>query len=146
MSNQPEEEAPKIIVDEDWKSQVEQEKRMAGEAAKPAGEAAEAATPEPPAAADPRTAADDAPAEGPPPAGFDALVTMLLTQALVALGQIPGPDGSTAAVNKPMAKYFIDTVEMLQQKTQGNLTDEESKLVAESLHAMRMAYVSAKSK
>lgn len=88
----------------------------------------------------------DLQAFAPPPAGFESLVTMLFTQAMAALGQFPGPEGQVGEVNKPLAKYFIDTVDLLGEKTQGNLSEAESQILAQSLHAMRMAYVSIKAK
>jgi hypothetical protein len=77
---------------------------------------------------------------------METLVSMLFTQALAALGQLPGPDGKPGQVNKPFAKYFIDSLEMLGEKTKGNLTEDESKMIAETLHAMRMAFVSIRAK
>jgi hypothetical protein len=119
MSNEPESERIPH-VDEDWKDQVAREKT---EAEGPPASRQETA---PPA----------------PPAGFDTLVTLLFTQAMAALGQVAGPDGKSPKVNKPLAKYFIDTVEILGEKTRGNLTETESKLLSDTLHAMRIAYVS----
>jgi hypothetical protein len=144
------EEDPKIVVDDDWKTQVEKEKAMATEnpgdetSASPAEQAAspaEAVSDRPG-----RPSADRDVVDRPPPATFETLVTMLFTQALAALGQLPGPDGQLGAVNKSFAKYFIDTLEMLGEKTKGNLSDDESKLISETLHAMRMAFVSVKAK
>jgi hypothetical protein len=94
----------------------------------------------------PAETAVDPQAFAPPPAGFETLVTMLFTQAMAALGQFPGPEGQVGEVNKPLAKYFIDTVDLLGEKTQGNLSEAESQILAQSLHAMRMAYVSTKAK
>lgn len=122
---------PKIIVDDDWKAQVEKEKQMA------TGKADASQVVSAPSEAMPDT---------PPPATFETLVTMLFTQALAALGQLPGPDGKPTPVNKPFAKYFIDSLEMLGEKTKGNLSEDESQMVSETLHAMRMAYVSVKAK
>lgn len=116
MSNEPESERT-LNVDDDWKDQVAREK----------------------------TEAEGTPAsrrETAPPASFDTLVTLLFTQAMAALGQVAGPDGKTSKVNKPLAKYFIDTVEILGEKTRGNLTEAESKLLSDTLHTMRIAYVS----
>ena len=104
--------------------------------------------------AEPELREQDAPGEiaadaqefAPPPAGFETLVTMLFTQALAALGQFPGPEGQISEVNKPLAKYFIDTVDLLGEKTKGNLSEAESQILSQSLHAMRMAYVSTKAK
>ncbi len=88
----------------------------------------------------------DPPAFAPPPAGFETLVTMLFTQAMAALGQFPGPEGQVGEINKPLAKYFIDTVDLLGEKTKGNLSEAEAQILSQSLHAMRMAYVSTKAK
>ncbi len=126
---------PKIIVDEDWKSKVEREKAEAlekEESKQPTEEAAEEATGE---------QASEVPP--PPPASLSMLVTTLLTQAMAAMGQIPGEDGAAPEVNFPYAKHFIDLVGVIEEKTKGNLTDEESKFIGESLHQMRMLYVSA---
>lgn len=139
MTESPENE-PKIFVDEDWKSQVEREKQAPAEPA-----AAEVASTEPVATEPiPTEETQAGPATAPPPASFETLVTMLFTQALAALGQIPGPDGKPGEINKSVAKYFIDTLDMLSEKTTGNLTPEESELLSETLHGMRMAYVSIK--
>lgn len=139
---------PKIIVDDDWKAQVEKEKQAAAAAAKEAEAAGETPAADTPASQSPDRgpAAQTGGSETPPPATFEMLVTMLFTQAMAALGQLPGPDGKLGAVNKPFAKYFIDTVELLGEKTKGNLSDDESKMISEALHAMRMAFVSVKAK
>jgi hypothetical protein len=122
---------PKIIVDDDWKAQVEKEKQLA--------------TGSPDTDQGVSSPTDPIP-DTPPPATFETLVTMLFTQALAALGQLPGADGKPTPVNKPFAKYFIDSLEMLGEKTKGNLSEDESQMVSETLHAMRMAYVSVKAK
>jgi len=77
----------------------------------------------------------------PPPASFSVLVTMLFTQAMGMLGQMPDPNTGQANVNKPFAKHYIDTLEMLESKTKGNLDDQEAAMLNEALHALRMMYV-----
>jgi len=148
------EEDPKIVGDDDWKSQVEKEKAMAADMsgdettvspAETTGSPAETIADRPDNGTG-RSASDRDVIDRPPPATFETLITMLFTQALAALGQLPGPDGQLGSVNKPFAKYFIDTLEMLGEKTKGNLSDDESKLISETLHAMRMAFVSVKAK
>jgi hypothetical protein len=135
-------EQPKIIVDGDWKAQVEKEKAMAaGKSVVDTNDSIAANEPEQPIA-DQATEMPDLP----PPATMETLVSMLFTQALAALGQLPGPDGKPGQVNKPFAKYFIDSLEMLGEKTKGNVTEDEAKMISETLHAMRMAYVSIKTK
>lgn len=143
MSSESEE--PKIIVDEDWKSKVQREKEELA-----AKEAAEAAKAEENGVADDTEensanvesssgASDELPP--PPPASLQLLVTTLLSQALSALGQMPSDDGSQPDVNLPYAKHFIDLAGVVEEKTKGNLTEEESQFVTESLHQLRMLYV-----
>jgi len=149
------EEEPKIIVDDDWKAQVEKEKAIAaGKLAEPTSddeatdELAALPVAENQASTGEALASDpgDAAFDTPPPASLETLVSMLFTQALAALGQLPGPDGQMGQVNKPFAKYFIDTLDMLSDKTQGNLSSDESKMISDTLHAMRMAFVSVRAK
>ena len=125
-------EEPKIIIDDDWKDQVAKEKAGKTEAAEPA---VEESSPSPPS--------EDV-GNRPPAASLDGVVTMFFSQCLMSLGQIPGPDGQPGEVNKPYAKFFIDCLEITQQKMEGNLDEAEAKMVGEALHAMRMAYVQVK--
>ncbi len=120
----------KIIVDDDWKSQVENEKQGATN----------------PVA---RLAEDEAEVEAmtpglPPKATFETLVTMLFTQGMASLGQLPGQDNQTMPINKDLAKHFIDTIELLGEKTKGNLNSDESSLLGEVLHVLRLTFVSVK--
>ena len=79
-----------------------------------------------------------------PPATFATLLNTLAMQAMGQLGVLPDPVTGKPTVNKPIAKHLIDTVEMLEEKTKGNLDDEEQNMLKELLHQMRMVYVSAK--
>lgn len=151
----PNESSPKIIVDSDWKEQVAKEKETASEPVdvNPAdvdpivvSPADESPTTERPVA---EPAASDSteeltPGSQLPPASFEVLISMLFTQAIAALGQMPNPSGGEMKIDKPMAKHTIDTLEMLQAKTEGNLSPEESKMIGEALHALRMTYVSVR--
>ncbi|MEM1069243.1 MAG: DUF1844 domain-containing protein [Planctomycetota bacterium] len=130
--NEGSEQEPKIIVDSDWKEQVAKEREAAEMADEPA-----AAEPSDPVANND----DESETPPPPPASYETLVSMLFTQALAALGQIPDPTTGEPTINKTYAKHYIDTLEMLGEKTKGNLTDAESKLADEALHALRMTYV-----
>lgn len=81
-----------------------------------------------------------------PPASFDLLVQTLASQAMVALGVIKNPMTDKIDLQPKMAKHFIDTLEILQQKTKGNLTTEEEKLLEMATHQLRMAYVALPNK
>ena len=81
------------------------------------------------------TDAADRPA---PPATLEFLVHTLFTQALMALGRIPNPITGKASKNLPTARHFIDTIAMLQEKTRGNCTQDEVRLLEEVLHQGRL--------
>ena len=73
-----------------------------------------------------------------PPATFDFLIHTLFTQALMALGRIPNPITKQTHKNLATARHFVDTLAMLEEKTKGNLTDEERRLLEEIQHQLRM--------
>lgn len=75
-----------------------------------------------------------------PPATLEFHVQTLFTQALMALGRVPNPITGKPIRNLPSARHFIDTVAMLEEKTAGNRTREESKLFEEILHQLRMQF------
>jgi hypothetical protein len=116
----------KIIIDEDWKSQVQAEK----EAAK-----------QPPAESPTATAAGSPGDMSMPPASLEMLVTTLVTEAMISLGQVPHPHTGEVVFHPQQAKYLIDMVDMLREKTAGNVTPEETELMVQLLHQLRMAYV-----
>ncbi|MEO0080008.1 MAG: DUF1844 domain-containing protein [candidate division WOR-3 bacterium] len=78
------------------------------------------------------------------PASFSTLLLNLSAAALAYLGHTVVPGQEKPAVNLPLAKHTIDTLEMLKVKTQGNLTPEESNLLDDMLYQLRLAYVAAK--
>ena len=130
MPDEPQNPEKKLIIDEDWKSQVEAEK----EAARHADEAEKPAAGRP--AARPR---------GPlPPADLTFLVSTLYLQGAMALGLLPNPVTKKAEVQLDQAKHSIDLLTMLQQKTEGNRTPQESDELEAALHELRMTYVQRK--
>ncbi len=62
-------------------------------------------------------------------AQFSALITGLATQALIALGELPDPTTQTKQINIPMARFNIDLLIILQQKTKNNLDSHEKDLL-----------------
>jgi hypothetical protein len=73
-----------------------------------------------------------------PPATFDFLVHTLFTQALMALGRIPNPITNQSHVNLASARHFVDMLRMLEEKTAGNLSVDEARLLEEVQHQLRM--------
>ena len=120
----------KIIIDEDWKAQVQAEK--------------EAASKNRPEDGTKGTSSADLHDIGDvpmPPASLELLLTTLATEALVALGEVPHPATGKVQYQPHQAKYLIDTVDVLRQKTKGNLTAAEQQAIDSLLHQLRMIFV-----
>ena len=124
-----EQEEPKIVVDEDWKSRVQAEKESA---AKPAASSAATSEKEPD---------EDAAGGRLPAASFELLLSTLAAQALTAMGKLPDPVQGHAIVRPDLAKHYIDMLGMLEQKTKGNLTQDEAGMLDGVLHQLRMTFV-----
>lgn len=76
---------------------------------------------------------------------FIELVMMQAQQAALFLGRIPNPETGKGEVNLEYARMFIDQLEMLQDKTRGNLSAEESQVLGGVLSDLRLAFVQASS-
>jgi len=75
------------------------------------------------------------------PANFATLVSYLSTTAMFQLGLLPGPGGERIPADFPNARRTIDLLEVLQQKTQGNLTEDEVRMLQEVLYELRLSFV-----
>lgn len=73
--------------------------------------------------------------------GFETLVSYLSTTAMFQMGLLPGPGGERIPADLSTAHRTIDLLEVLQEKTQGNLTPDEQRLLDEVLYELRMSYV-----
>jgi len=103
-------------VDENWKQSVEQEKQ------------------EP----------EDQGEFVPPEPDFKFFITTLTLQASIALGHMANPATGKTEQDPTQAKFLIDTLGMLQEKTKGNLTQEETELLENLLYELRVAYLAKK--
>ena len=74
---------------------------------------------------------------------FIEFVMMQAQNAALFLGQIPNPQTGKAEVNLGVARMFIDQLAMIQEKTRGNLTTEESTVLRNALSSLQMAFVEA---
>ncbi|SRR6266849_6648371 len=72
---------------------------------------------------------------------FIEFVMMHAQNAALFLGQIPNPKTGEGEVNLELAKMFIDQLAMIQEKTRGNLTNEEATVLRNALSNLQMAYV-----
>jgi hypothetical protein len=76
---------------------------------------------------------------------FAALVISLGHSALYHLGLVPDPQtGQKAPLDRALARQTIDTIEMLEEKTRGNLNEDEAHLLRDLLYDLRARFVEAK--
>ncbi len=78
-----------------------------------------------------------------PPVNFSTFVLSLNSSALVHLGELQIPGEKTETVNLNLARHSIDVLAMLEEKTAGNLTDDEAKLLKHVLYDLRMKFIAA---
>ena len=104
-------------VDQDWKSQVEKEKQQAKEQ--------QADYHEP---------------------NFTIFLSSLSMQAMIALGRLENPITKTTDKNLEQARFLIDTLGIIKEKTKGNLSKEEENLLDDALYNLRILYVEEKDK
>jgi hypothetical protein len=78
----------------------------------------------------------------PPEPDFKFFISTLSLQASIALGFIPNPSTNKAEEDLAQAKFLIDTLDMLQAKTKGNLVQDEAELLENVLYELRMAFIS----
>jgi len=81
-----------------------------------------------------------------PEPSFQIIVSTFATQAAVALGQIANPVTNETSEDLEQAKFAIDVLTILEEKTKGNLTPEEEKFTADLLYQLRMVYISKSAK
>jgi hypothetical protein len=130
-----------LHIDNDWKKQAQEEKRKLAEAQeKQRAEQAKAAAP-----------ADSGRGPGGrrgqrevPQASFASLVNSILTQAMLYLGEI-APQGSEPMLNLDMAKYQVDVLGLLEEKTRNNLAPEEQHLLDMALYDLRTRFINVAS-
>ena len=122
-------EAPKIHIDDDWKQQAQAEKeRLAAEAGQGS-------------AAGPGGAEGSREGRGPlPEASFSALISRIAMEVSLYLGDIQ-LEGAENRADPEMAKFNIDLLQVIEEKTRGNLSDEEKRLMDSVLYELRMRYV-----
>jgi hypothetical protein len=75
-----------------------------------------------------------------PPVDFATFILSLAASAMVSLGEVKAPDGETH-MDLPLARQTVDSIAMLQEKTRGNLSGEEERLVNQVLFDLRMKFV-----
>ncbi len=111
---------PKIIVDDDWKSQARAEKEKLKTQVE---------------------TTDDADAGFPDKVSFPHLLELLVTQTLMYLGAFPDPTTGKAMIALDAAKFHIDLLGIVEERTRGNLSEEEERQLKGVLHELRVQFV-----
>ncbi len=76
-----------------------------------------------------------------PNASFSFFISSLVAQALISLGEVDNPLSKKRDQNLDQAKFTIDTLQIIKDKTVGNLSEDETKLLDTALYDLRMRYV-----
>jgi len=113
----------KIHIDDDWKSEAQAEKKRLEEASKK------------------EPTADGTGERGMPEASFETLVSTMATQAMFAMGVIPDPRTGQRVQHLDLARHHIDMLTVIDEKTRGNLSEEETKLLSQTLYELRNNYI-----
>ncbi|MDX1564850.1 MAG: DUF1844 domain-containing protein [Phycisphaeraceae bacterium] len=115
-------ESPKIHIDSDWKAEAQAEKEKLAEQSK---------------SQDPEGAGGGGKI---PPANFDTLLSTMTSQALLYMGAVPDPMTGQRIAHLDLASLNIDLLGVLEEKTKGNLSEEEQKKLSQTLNELRMLY------
>ena len=81
-----------------------------------------------------------------PQIDFATFILSLSHSVLMHLGEAPHPEDNAQRVSLPLAKQTIDLLGLLEEKTKGNLTADEAKLVQTLLYDLRMRFVEARTR
>ena len=118
-------------IDESWKDAVENEKDKIGE------NRIKDTVGKEPAPGDEQAANEG----GMPEVNFIGYITSLAFQTMVFLGEVPNPITNETEKNLAQAKFLIDTLVLLREKTKGNLTDQENDALSGFIYELQMRFV-----
>lgn len=122
---------PKLHIDSDWKAEAQREKERLAQK-----EQSRAARP---------GAAGAKPSQGGehelPEPTFRSLIGMLASQAVMGLGAMADPQTNRVIIDLEGSRFAIDLLDVLEQKTKGNLADDEKKELTQILAELRSRYV-----
>ncbi len=110
--------SPEKTVDEDWKTSIQEEKEK-DTVKQPAQETKQQI----------------------PEASFNLFISSLATQTLINLGEMASPFNKKKELDLNQAKFTLDTLQIIKDKTKGNLADDETKYLDTLLYDLRMRYI-----
>jgi hypothetical protein len=124
MAEEKDKDEKKIIIDEDWKQEAKKEKDVLA------------------AEEEQKKEEQQTQHRGPLPKGdLAALISMLTTQAFFSMGAFKIEGQEDHEPDLELARYNIDMLETIEEKTKGNLSEQEEKVLKDTLNQVRMAYV-----
>lgn len=129
VKEEKQEEEPKIIVDEDWKAEAQKEKEIL--AAQEKAEKTVEQEKEHKKQARGRV----------PPGNFAALVSTLATQAVYSMGLMAVEGQESPEPDLEIARFNIDMLATVEEKTKGNLSKDEERVLKSTLSELRMTFV-----
>ena len=106
-----------------------------------AAKAADAPIGDAPSNKEEASSSQEAEGDARPPIDFPSYILSYYTQGLVLLGEVPNPYTNKKEEDTESARHMIDILSMLDQKTKGNLSPEESKLLESVLYELRMKFM-----
>ena len=138
-------ETPRLHIDNDWKAQAQAEKErlVEKETARDAAASSQAAARGANQAglAGQAGHAGHAPQEGPPPTAFQMLVASLASQAVMGLGGMQDPETGKVMIDLEGAQFAMAMLAVLQEKTKGNLTADESSELLEVISHLQQRFM-----
>lgn len=137
-----------IQIDSDWKAQAQAEKEKLAAKAKAEREAkaqqeSTSAAPSSAAGSPQASAQDEATAQTRqlPPADFSGLVTMLASNAMMSMGAMADRRTGQPMLDLDIARHYIDLLQVVENKSAGNMTEDEKNTLASTLYELRSRYV-----
>lgn len=121
----PDEDGPKLHIDSDWKSEAQAEKERLAKKAEEKAKAREAA----------------AGGQKLPEASFTTLMSMLASQAIMGLGAMQDKETGGMIIDLEGARFAIDLLAVIEEKTKGNLSEDETRELAQVLNELRGRFV-----
>jgi len=132
-------------VDESWKEQASQEKNVLSQADTSDQEkiilSEEPADNNEETVSQPKTSEHELAQNEEIEINFLNYITSLGFQAMIFMGEVPNPQTNKAEKNLTQAKFLIDTLIMLKEKTIGNLSDQEKDLLENSIYELQLRFV-----
>lgn len=81
-----------------------------------------------------------------PPPNLQTIISTFAMQAALGLGMVDNPMTKKREADLPQAKFAIDLLQVLEEKTKGNRSDEEEKFLGDSLYQLRLVYIDKSAK